>query len=222
MYAGLYRPLYQFCKDRNYNIVKMDSDYGMPFELTENFTFDVAENFAKSIKPWAHGEELTVHDYQLDAFYKAIRQQRKLFLSPTGSGKSLIIYLIIRMMLAWKPDKKILLIVPTTSIVEQMYTDFEDYSKINGWNVSKHCAKIYSGFTKYPTNEITISTWQSLYKLPKEYFSKFHTVIGDEVHQYKAMSLKGIMEKCSEAKFRIGTTGTLDGLQTNQLVLEGL
>jgi superfamily II DNA or RNA helicase len=47
-------------------------------------------------------------------------------------------------------------------------------------------------------------------------------VIGDEAHNFKAKSLTAILEKCINAKYRIGTTGTLDGTQTHQLVLEGL
>ena len=34
-----------------------------------------------------------------------------------------------------------LIVVPTTSLVEQMYKDFEDY----GWDVGSYCHKIYAG-----------------------------------------------------------------------------
>ena len=69
---------------------------------------------------------------------------------------------------------------------------------------------------------IIISTWQSLYKMPKEYFEQFDYVIGDEAHLFKAQSLTTILTSCVNAKYRIGLTGTLDGTKTHKLVLEGL
>lgn len=67
-----------------------------------------------------------------------------------------------------------------------------------------------------------ISTWQSIYKNPKEYFEQFDFVFGDECHQFKAKSLTTIMSQITDSKYRIGLTGTLDGTQTHKLVLEGL
>ena len=67
-----------------------------------------------------------------------------------------------------------------------------------------------------------ISTWQSIYKYPKKWFEQFGMVIGDECHGFKSKSLSSIMNKATEARYRFGTTGTLDGTQTHKLVLEGL
>jgi superfamily II DNA or RNA helicase len=115
-----------------------------------------------------------------------------------------------------------MLVVPTTSLVEQMYSDFEDYSSANGWEVSKNCQKLYSGFTREMHTNVLITTWQSIYKQPKDWFSQFDVIIGDEAHQFKATSLISIMEKMSEVKYRIGTTGTIDNKKLSQLTLEGL
>ena len=104
-----------------------------------------------------------------------------------------------------------------------MYSDFGDYSWKDSWNVDEHCHKIYSGREKFSINQrVIISTWQSVYKLPASWFQNFGMVVGDEAHNFKAKSLTSIMEKCTEAKYRMGTTGTLDGTQTHKLVLEGL
>ena len=70
--------------------------------------------------------------------------------------------------------------------------------------------------------KIFISTWQSIYKQPKKWFDQFDVVVGDEAHQFKATSLTKIMTKLDQCKYRFGLTGTLDGTQTNRLVLEGL
>jgi superfamily II DNA or RNA helicase len=99
-----------------------------------------------------------------------------------------------------------------------MYTDFQDY----GWSSGTYCQKIYQGHDRKVTKDVVISTWQSLYKMPKSYFNDFGCVVGDEAHMFKAKSLTGIMTKLHQCKYRFGLTGTLDGTQTHQLVLEGL
>jgi superfamily II DNA or RNA helicase len=135
----------------------------------------------------------------------------------------LIIYMAIRYYLETY-GANILLIVPTTSLVEQMYSDFEDYAYFEeDFKVEDNCHRIYSGKEKFGVkSRVIITTWQSIYKLPTAWFENFGMVIGDEAHNFKAKSLTSILEKCHNAKYRIGTTGTLDGSQTHQLVLEGL
>ena len=150
----------------------------------------------------------------------AIRKHRALLLSPTASGKSLIIYILVRyyeLLLREEQNDKILILVPTTSLVEQMSSDFIDY----GW-LESYIQKVYSGHDRNVSKKVVISTWQSLYKMPKKYFEQFGCVIGDEVHLFKAKSLTSILTKLHLCKYRFGLTGTLDGMQTHRLVLEGL
>jgi superfamily II DNA or RNA helicase len=80
----------------------------------------------------------------------------------------------------------------------------------------------YKGMDKTLKKRVTITTWQSVYNEPKEWFSRFGACIGDEAHHFKAKSLTTLMENCLEAKFRIGTTGTIDDIETNVLTLEGI
>jgi superfamily II DNA or RNA helicase len=115
-------------------------------------------------------------------------------------------------------EQRSLVVVPTTSLVEQMYKDFEDY----GWDAELNCHKIYAGREKETSCPVTITTWQSIYKLPRKFFEQFNVVIGDEAHQFKSKSLVNIMTKLHTAKYRFGFTGTLDGTQTHKWVLEGL
>ena len=154
--------------------------------------------------------------YQVEGVYDALRHNRKLLISPTASGKSLMIYSIVRYYV--EKEEKILLVVPTTSLVEQMYKDFETY----GWDAESYCHRIYAG--KEKTNElpVTITTWQSVYKLPRSFFEEYNVVIGDEAHLFKSKSLVSIMTKLHHTKYRFGFTGTLSGTQTHQWVLEGL
>jgi superfamily II DNA or RNA helicase len=154
--------------------------------------------------------------YQIKGVYDALKFNRKLLISPTASGKSLMIYTLTRYHLEHK--RKVLIIVPTTSLVEQMFKDFTDY----GWDSESYCHKIYSGKEKQSNLPVTITTWQSVYKLEKKYFENFDVVIGDEAHLFKSKSLVSIMTKLLDCKYRYGFTGTLDGTQTHKWVLEGL
>jgi superfamily II DNA or RNA helicase len=140
-----------------------------------------------------------------------------MLVSPTASGKSLIIYMLTMHYLTTLDVGKALIIVPTTSLVSQMTSDFGDYGLS-----SDHIHPIFSGKPKNTDKKIVISTWQSLYKMDEEYFSQFDLVIGDEAHLFKAKSLTAIMTKLKDCRYRFGFTGTLDGNLTNKLVLEGL
>ena len=220
LYCGLFHYLKEFAEVRDYQIVVEENHvYGRPDTeevidvpaLLNELTLSSGKTM---IKP---------RDYQVDALDHALRNRQALLLSPTASGKSLIIYMALRYYLE-SYQASILLIVPTTSLVEQMYSDFEDYAYFEEeFKVEDYCHRIYSGKEKYNVKKrVIITTWQSVYKLPSSWFQGFGMVIGDEAHNFKAKSLTSILEKCHNAKYRIGTTGTLDGSQTHQLVLEGL
>ena len=114
--------------------------------------------------------------------------------------------------------RDVLIIVPTVSLVEQLYKDFRSY----GWNPRGYCHRISAGAEKVTELPVVISTWQSIYKEPRKFFKRFDVIIGDEAHLYKAKSLTGILAKCHDIKYRVGLTGTLDGMECHQLILEGL
>ncbi len=201
-------------------------DYDEPYttdkelEDEKQLDEDNLQEFIKSLRLKSQGKPIEVRDYQRDAVLTALRNHRSLLLSPTASGKSLIIYILIRyymLLLKSEATDKILILVPTTSLVEQMYSDFVDY----GWDET-NMQKIYSGHDKEVNKRVVISTWQSIYKFPKKYFEQFGCVIGDEAHLFKAKSLTSILSKMEKTKYRFGLTGTLDGMQTHRLVLEGL
>ena len=216
LYIGLLPYIEQFCEERNYAYSHdfIDSEYSLYH----------AKKFIESLNIHSNGKSIDVRDHQIEAYVHAMRKGRALLLSPTASGKSLIIYLIFRQLFEYQGLKG-LIIVPTTSLVEQLYSDFEDYAKTGEelqFTVSGTVHRIYQGKEKDTKKPLTISTWQSIYKMPKEYFEQFDYVIGDEAHNFKAQSLSTILTLCVNAKYRIGLTGTLDGTKTHKLVLEGL
>jgi len=215
LYVGLLPYLEKWLKD-------YEEDYTLSEDLQDEKTIDrpVLDGFIRQLRLRTRGKSIRPRDYQTDAVEYAIRKHRALLLSPTASGKSLIIYILVRyymLLLESEATDKVLILVPTTSLVEQMYSDFIDY----GWQ-EEYMQKIYSGHDKNITKRVVISTWQSIYKFPTKYFEQFGCVIGDEAHLFKAKSLTSILTKLHLCKYRFGLTGTLDGMQTHRLVLEGL
>ena len=199
IYIGLLPYVDEFCRERGYEFEGVEEVLG-------------TKQRDKCSQSWLADLKLPFEprDYQIDAFNTAIQYGRQLLLSPTASGKSLIIYLLARYY-----NKKTVIIVPTTSLVEQMTKDFKDYG------YDKEICKIYSGQPVFDS-DITITTWQSFSKAPKNVMESFEVVFGDEAHLFKANVLKGILEKMKNTAIRFGTTGTLDGTEVHRLQLEGL
>jgi superfamily II DNA or RNA helicase len=210
IYAGLVSYIDAFAEERDYVVEYEDVES----DADENFSVNEAVEFIETL---GLPSKYTPRNYQVDAFVAAVRKRRMLLLSPTGSGKSLIIYLLTRFYMEAQ-NKKILIIVPTTSLVAQMSQDFADYGMPSDIGIHQ----IMSGRPKETECPIVISTWQSLFRMPKTYFKQFGMVVVDECHGVKAKSLMGILTKTPDVKYRFGTTGTLDGMQTNKLVIEGL
>jgi superfamily II DNA or RNA helicase len=202
IYAGLLEDIKDFCRIREYSY-EVD-----PILSSEEFSLDEAKKFIETLKL-----PFEPYDYQIKAFVNAVRNRRSLSISPTASGKSLIIYLLVQYY-----RERTLVIVPTTTLVHQLFDDFKDY----GFDSEKYVYKLTEGADKKTKLPITLATWQSIYKEPKAFFDKYNLVIGDEAHTFKAKSLTSIMEKLYRCRFRHGLTGTLDDTLTNELVLKGL
>ena len=109
--AGL---TYQLCKwlDRHgYSWDFKDNDfYGTPYEVDERVFQEGVELFMNKIS------SVTPRGYQVDTVFHALKEYRKTILSPTGSGKSLMIYTIARYLKSI--DKRVLIVVPSKSLVE--------------------------------------------------------------------------------------------------------
>lgn len=230
LYVGLLDYLAQFCEERKYHLA-VDHKLINPVEPCTRE--DCVSKIIKGLNLSARGEAIEPHEHQIDAIHHALNTNRCLLLSPTASGKSLIIYVLARFYADLlhladsnkEEQRRVLIVVPSISLVTQLFNDFKDYSANDtfGWNVNDFVHKVFGGEEKDdPNKQIVITTWQSIYKMPKEYFDQFGAVIGDEAHLFKAASLTSIMTKLTNCPYRIALTGTLDGTQTHKLAIEGL
>jgi superfamily II DNA or RNA helicase len=214
LYVGLLPYVEEFAERRELTIISI------PLKTTT--TVVETTEFFNGLDPYVDNESIIPYDYQMSAVHHALNHKRALMISPTSSGKSLMIYALVNWYLN-TIDKKILIIVPTTSLVEQLYKDFEDYTTGSSCDYTVDQAhRIYAGKDKETDKRVVITTWQSIYKLKKDWFKQFGAVIGDEAHNFKAKSLTSILTKMTECEYKFGFTGTLDGTQTHKLVLEGL
>ena len=120
IYVGLLDKIVAFCEKSGYTYqFENNKYYGPPFEINEMISMGGVKDYMTSITGFKP------RPYQIEAVYEALRYNRKLLISPTASGKSLMIYALVRYFVGRK--KKTLLVVPTTSLVEQMYKDFIEY-----------------------------------------------------------------------------------------------
>ena len=228
IYNGLIPELISYCNDSGYTV---DDQTQSP---QPKIDYETIEKFCVALNLHSRGVKIDIRPYQVDAIYQSILNGRLTLVSPTSSGKSLIIYCIARWFLLTK--QRILLMVPNLGLIAQMEKDFADYSSHNGWNSEKYVQTIHGGKSKTVDKYVTIANWQAIYNvgrgskkggqpadgLSNEWFEQFDLVFCDEVHLSKATSLTGIMERCTNAHRRFGLTGTLSGIDVDELVIKGL
>lgn len=214
---GLLSDLLKFAQKNSYSVKLEDKTEILPI----NYNNEIDE-FMSKIQTYTNKSLSGVYEFQRIAVERALRKQRQLLLSPTSSGKSNIIYLIVRFLLEYT-DLKILLLVPSTGLVEQMVSDFASYVN-DGYDIESQCHKIYGGKEKGTDKRITVSTWQSLHMigdldkngnqlgLPFDLSYFNHDVlICDEVHTATGDSILKIIDKLQDnSKIRLGFTGSLD------------
>ena len=216
LYIGLLPYVIDYCKTEE---IKVNIDPKLKIETS--VTPEQTKQYIDHLNLGINGKKISPRTHQYMGLYHIMKYKRALLQSPTASGKSLIAYTVTRYILDINCNNRILIVVPTISLVTQMYKDFIDYSCLNNWSVKDNVHTISAGDKKYTDKRVVISTWQSIHKLPPSYFASFKGVIFDEAHLLKGQSLQNISNKCSQAEYRIGMTGTVQNTKANILVLEG-
>ena len=208
-YIGLMQNLVQWCEENGYTIA-----YANKTDFANSFTEINDEQWAELLTKGKYEPRW----YQENAVKYALTNSKSLILSPTGSGKSYIIYLIIRHLLEYY-EGDILIVVPSTGLVEQLFGDFSEYVT-DGWDVEENVHRLYGGKEKYLNKRVTISTWQTARLLPKSWFERFQSYICDEAHEADSKCQSAIIDQMAHARFRLGLTGTLDGTAMHELEMQ--
>lgn len=138
-----------------------------------------------------------------------------------NSGKSYSLYLLLR----WHHDKgrRVCLIVPNVSLVEQMFSDFANYSEHDpNFDVEEACQLLYAKKSKeIDETKHLITTWQSLKAYSAEVYNGFDVIMCDECHRCKAKFLSGILKQATDVHIRYGFTGSLSSEITDNLTVAG-
>ena len=222
LYTGLLFDLLRFCKERNWTY-SIDPSIVLPSSQVD--LDDLKSVCEEIIKPVDENNQiLTPYDDQYTALEYMMNMHRTTCLAATSAGKSLILYLACRMyqLMEEFDGKTILIIVPTTTLVEQLYSDFGVYSSQSDWNVHQQCQKISGSYTKSITKQIVISTWQSAMNFDFSFYDDLGGIFVDECHTAKANEITKILENAIYTPIRHGLTGTLDNVECNEMVIRGL
>ncbi|AFQ22662.1 DNA helicase [Stenotrophomonas phage IME13] len=209
---GLVTQAIKFAEQNDYKIVV--DPLIMERQNISRSEFDAWVN-SKDI--YSGNNKITPHWYQADAVYEGICAKRKLLNLPTSAGKSLIQALLS----LWYLENykgKVLVIVPTTSLVNQMIDDFVDYRLFP----REAMLGIKSGTVKDSNALIYVSTWQSAIKQKKEWFDQFGCVMNDECHLSTGTSIKKIIESVDHIPFKYGLSGSLRDGKANILQYVGM
>lgn len=198
--SGLWREVMNICKEYGYEL-KLNG-------ITELFDTTINQDqFTEWALNFFEKSEITPRDYQIEAAFNILKFRRCLAELATSAGKTLISFLTVAHLLETKKAQKILFIVPNVSLVVQASEDFLDYNYRNQIDIKVQ--QIYSGQKIRAGRNVVIGTYQSLVKKDKTYFEQFDAVIIDETHKAKSQSIKTILQKCVNANYRYGLSGTI-------------
>ena len=219
--VGLIEKLFEFCEQRGYTYsVESTNVYSAPGS-TAGISYDTVVEYVTKLDLHGGGKPVQVRDYQLEGIHVALDKQRGILLSATGSGKSMILYSFCRYVTE-VINQRVLIIVPTISLTSQMKGDFTDYSSNVQWCADNNIHLITAGSSKNTDKSIVISTFQSIYKMPAEWFNDFGAIVCDEGHKINSDTIAAIYEKATEVKYKLACTGTVHDMKCHILKMQGL
>ena len=213
---------------------------GLTFEICEmcdkiKIDYEIDEKLLENIKPSLNIDEVInvpnkkyeYRHYQKRLLEKLCENGRGVIISPTRSGKSLVIAgLCHNIFQNIKKTKiqNILILVPNIQLVYQMHDDFAEYGLTDLYNIQMFTAKtmgkknakvIIENFNVYIAN----SQYLMLHGDELPYIDAIFT---DEVHQIKSGSeIAKIINKV-KINHKFGCTGTLPKERIDQLKISGV
>jgi superfamily II DNA or RNA helicase len=132
-------------------------------------------------------------------------------------------YIIIQYLTLVEGFDRILLTVPTTGLVTQIYNDFKDYAQNIEFNEADYLTIPNKQNIKFKADaKVIISTWQSIQKQDIEYFENFDVLMCDEVHTMAADVSQQISLKSKNVSVKLGMTATLSNTKLGEMPLIGL
>ena len=157
-------------------------------------------------------------DSQVDAVKHCINNGRAIILAPTSNGKSYIIHALAAFHAMQK--QRVLVMIDRSQLIEQLRENLRD-EYLGGEQFNY--VTVYDKLGVPDDCDVYFTTWQSCVDNTQKWFDQFDVIIADEVHKFKADSLKKIFEKLGHVSIRYGFTATLDNdSQTDRLTIKGM
>jgi superfamily II DNA or RNA helicase len=177
---------------------------------------DIHHDFVKTVVPGKFNEKyggiktlsklsLPLRDYQEDTVWKCIKSGRGVVVLATGGGKTLIIATLIDTLYCNTAFKKALIIVPNLGLVEQTFSDFNEYGvnfTMSKWtgshNVDKNADVIIANIGILQSKKTDLS-----------FLDNVDLLLIDEVHMSrKGNQINKLIESIA-SNHKFGFTGTL-------------
>lgn len=196
-------------------VQKLTKQYMFPLEI-EGIEHLYDKNYDESeFIEWAHTyfeeAEKKPRDYQIEGVSRILKYRNCIEEISTSGGKTLMVFMMFKYLLEKGIIKKMLYIVPSISLVNQAEEEFYEYEEDCGKKPNWKSKRIFGSSKKEDDEDtnIVFGTYQSLTKKDLAFFSKFDAVFTDEVHHQTNASLKNIVIKCINSKYKVGMSGTV-------------
>lgn len=216
--TGLWMELVNICKKFNFSLT-FSSDFNCRIkncEFNEKIFYDYITDLFKS------NEKIKPENYQTKGIYNVLSYKNCCLEVSTSGGKTLMAYMLFKFLYDNNECKHVLYVVPNTNLATQSLDKFLKYDKMNNVDSNYSYSEIHSEAKKKKeyNDNIIFGTYQSLCKKKKEFFEQFDCVFIDECAHAKADSIKNILKKCVNAKYKVGVTGTFpkDGTYENFII----
>lgn len=161
------------------------------------------------------GSQLRPRDYQFESIYRALKYKFCTQELATSAGKTIIFYAYAAYLKYKKridSSKKMLIIVPKVSLLNQTYEAFDQ--EYNTGLINLKLMRVGDKFKfkqkEFDECEILISTYQSLKNLPTEIYKHFNILGIDEAHSSKGKTISDIIKASVNATYKFGLSGTLE------------
>ena len=200
-YTGFYKPSYVYLVDKNFRFptglirlaIKCLKDNSFNIEI-KDCRKQPETNYA-NYRIFNKFPELRY--YQKEAIAKALEQKRGVLEMATGSGKSVVIYNLIKEF----GVKKVLILVPNLSILSQMHKQLCHF-------FSPKKVSICGGGKKDISKDIVLGTPQSILPFTKELNETVNLLLIDEAHHSSAETIRTINQELENVFYRFYFSGT--------------
>lgn len=196
------------------------------FEIGEKYKIDVEiigleriidgnltlEEFTEWCNGFFEDKKFSPRDYQIEAAWRIVKFRFSCLEIATSSGKTLIAFIVLAYLKNILGINKFLMIVPNTTLIIQGSEDFEEY----GLKELDNCdiQLIHGGNKNKISSGLMIGTYQSLVKQDESFFDGVEAVFVDESHQSHSKSIKEVISRCRDSRYRFGLSGTLTNRNT--------